>query len=283
MTKSDIYSLGVILLELMVCFTTGMERAMVLSSLKNPAQQESALSSLDPYPVEKSLVERLVSHTPEFRPSAAEILEIVDDHLELLVETKKFSRSRSHSLPMSAFGLAGQLLAAREFLDDDTTSMTEQTSSIASWEGLKRSASVGALRGFQTSDDETITLVNDHESHLTPNDERLNNEDWKSHWNTKPRSASASASVCSSPPLSLTLDYSAVPLSNSPKPVRKVRSNSLLLSSVSSQNTEFSQSEEIDPQERLAMVEADIQRISVYLDLLQKEKTRLEEKIKNTF
>ena len=67
--KVDIYSLGVILFELLVPFQTQMERIISLRSIRNlnfpPNFPETA---------ESKLVRSMVSHSPEVRPDASEIL-----------------------------------------------------------------------------------------------------------------------------------------------------------------------------------------------------------------
>ncbi|KAJ3310291.1 ornithine decarboxylase antizyme with +1 programmed ribosomal shift Spa1 [Boothiomyces sp. JEL0838] len=70
-TKSDIYSLGVLLFELFMIFKTGMERSVVLSDLKNgrfPKEMEIK------YPVVCDLVAQLTHKDAEKRPSGQEIM-----------------------------------------------------------------------------------------------------------------------------------------------------------------------------------------------------------------
>ncbi|KAJ3207892.1 hypothetical protein HDU67_007167 [Dinochytrium kinnereticum] len=68
-TRSDIYSLGVLVVELFQGFETGMERAVTLNNLKT----KGVIPSTIPSDV-ADLVERLIHPDPASRPSALEIL-----------------------------------------------------------------------------------------------------------------------------------------------------------------------------------------------------------------
>ncbi|KAK6097876.1 Eukaryotic translation initiation factor 2-alpha kinase 3 [Batrachochytrium dendrobatidis] len=88
-TKSDIYSLGVILLELVCVFDTAMERVVVLDTLKRDGSIPEKV--LEMYPEECDLIRMLVSGDPAARPTAAEIL--VSDFFRF-----EFCRSNSLSI-----------------------------------------------------------------------------------------------------------------------------------------------------------------------------------------
>jgi len=70
--KTDIYSLGIILFELLTYFPTKMERAVVLRDLRQYILPPFFLRD---YPHESAFILRLMCPTPESRPSASEILE----------------------------------------------------------------------------------------------------------------------------------------------------------------------------------------------------------------
>ncbi len=67
--KVDIYSLGVILFELLVPFQTQMERVHSLRAIRNLNFPPNF-----PETPESLLVRSMVSHDPEIRPDASEIL-----------------------------------------------------------------------------------------------------------------------------------------------------------------------------------------------------------------
>jgi eukaryotic translation initiation factor 2-alpha kinase 4 len=86
--KCDVYSLGVLLVEIFSHFTTGMERATVLGRLKNSSSSSSSSVGTDllpkewvkTHPVQAELVLKMVSHTVEHRPSCREIVNFLRDH-----------------------------------------------------------------------------------------------------------------------------------------------------------------------------------------------------------
>ncbi|CAB1110614.1 unnamed protein product [Ectocarpus sp. CCAP 1310/34] len=76
--RSDLFSLGLVLLELCCCFTTTHERADAFQAMRQPG------GSAPPHLVKRSpavarLAELLCRTVPEERPSAEEMLEMLDD------------------------------------------------------------------------------------------------------------------------------------------------------------------------------------------------------------
>jgi serine/threonine protein kinase len=69
--KVDIYSLGLILFEMLVPFSTQMERVTVLSDLRKNKFPGHFLNQTE-FPVVKSML----SHSPDERPDAADVLEM---------------------------------------------------------------------------------------------------------------------------------------------------------------------------------------------------------------
>uniref|UniRef100_K3WJ11 Protein kinase domain-containing protein n=1 Tax=Globisporangium ultimum (strain ATCC 200006 / CBS 805.95 / DAOM BR144) TaxID=431595 RepID=K3WJ11_GLOUD len=70
--KSDIFALGVILLELCCPFSTMMERSQVLTAVRHGVVPQKALKK---YPTEMALVLRMTAVDPAERPTAEEICE----------------------------------------------------------------------------------------------------------------------------------------------------------------------------------------------------------------
>ncbi|KAI8836558.1 kinase-like domain-containing protein, partial [Chytridium lagenaria] len=68
-TRSDIYSLGILMVELFYGFETAMERAVILNALKTKGTIPSTIP-----PDVADLIERLIHPDPSSRPSALEIL-----------------------------------------------------------------------------------------------------------------------------------------------------------------------------------------------------------------
>lgn len=71
-TKSDIFSLGIILFELFTQFDTDMERAVMLNKLRSSGKIPQFLS--DQYPKQSNLLRQLISPVPAERPTAQDIL-----------------------------------------------------------------------------------------------------------------------------------------------------------------------------------------------------------------
>lgn len=96
-SKVDIYSLGIILFELLVVFNTEMERINVLSNLrqrKYPKEYTAIISK------EFKLLNCMLSSNPKERPTATEIRE----QLSLLANFKKMEDPRlNFNLPTSVF------------------------------------------------------------------------------------------------------------------------------------------------------------------------------------
>ncbi|KAK3012844.1 hypothetical protein RJ639_010344, partial [Escallonia herrerae] len=71
--KADMYSFGIVFLELWHPFSTAMERHIVLSDLKQKGELPS--DWVAEYPEQASLLRRLMSPSPSNRPSATELLQ----------------------------------------------------------------------------------------------------------------------------------------------------------------------------------------------------------------
>ena len=72
--KVDVYSLGLILFEMLVPFSTMMERAQVLSSLRK-ARFPSHFLNAPEFPLVKSMLDR----DPERRPEVSGVLEFISE------------------------------------------------------------------------------------------------------------------------------------------------------------------------------------------------------------
>ena len=91
--KCDVYSLGVLLVEIFSNFTTGMERALVLGKLKSTGIIPEALfatsTSSDRSPKQtRRLAHHLLAKDPSDRPSCGEILIMLPDNRDLDCEYK---------------------------------------------------------------------------------------------------------------------------------------------------------------------------------------------------
>ncbi|KAK7312406.1 hypothetical protein VNO77_36234 [Canavalia gladiata] len=97
--KADMYSLGVVFLELWHPFGTAMERHVVLSDLKLKGELPPAW--IAEFPEQESLLQRLMSPRPSDRPSATELLqnafpprmesELLDDILRTMQKSEDTS------------------------------------------------------------------------------------------------------------------------------------------------------------------------------------------------
>ena len=74
--KCDIYSMGVVLVEMLSNFETGMERALTLEKLHTGVFPDSFISL---FPEQVILTRRMLDVDPSVRPSCHEILDIVTD------------------------------------------------------------------------------------------------------------------------------------------------------------------------------------------------------------
>ena len=77
-TKTDIFSLGMILLEMLCHFKTGMERHKVLAALREFNTLPASIE--EKFPVEAELIHRCVDHDPDVRPDASEILSQMEEY-----------------------------------------------------------------------------------------------------------------------------------------------------------------------------------------------------------
>jgi len=77
--SADIYSLGIILLELYSVFNTGSERIQVISNLKNLGKLPALITSQ--FPKEMHLVRLMTAANPKDRPTTQEILKHPDFRL----------------------------------------------------------------------------------------------------------------------------------------------------------------------------------------------------------
>lgn len=88
--KSDIFALGIILFEMHVVFSTESERIAVLTALGRESKIPPEFAAQ--WPFEASLIRRMVSHNPDDRPTAQELLKIISAKVDTqmqLVDTKK--------------------------------------------------------------------------------------------------------------------------------------------------------------------------------------------------
>lgn len=80
--KSDIFSLGLVLFEMLTPMTTGMEKHTRFTELKKYAKIPDSI--IKRYPVLANLILRMVNVNPILRPSANEILAEVENHMTSL-------------------------------------------------------------------------------------------------------------------------------------------------------------------------------------------------------
>jgi len=76
-SQSDMYSLGMILIELYAPFRTGHERVQAFSEARNhPPKVPLGIQKFSPKMA--ALIEKLIDHDPDERPSATSIVEVMD-------------------------------------------------------------------------------------------------------------------------------------------------------------------------------------------------------------
>jgi serine/threonine protein kinase len=73
--KSDVFSLGIILVELFSDFQTGMERHITLSALGKEGVLPAAWS--EAHAVQARIAQAMVANDPDARPSCAEVLSVL--------------------------------------------------------------------------------------------------------------------------------------------------------------------------------------------------------------
>lgn len=74
--KTDIYSLGIILFELISCFTTRHERGEKIKALRERGYIDPQLQEL--FPDFSDLILKMINSNPEERPSAKETLAVLE-------------------------------------------------------------------------------------------------------------------------------------------------------------------------------------------------------------
>jgi translation initiation factor 2-alpha kinase 4 len=82
--KVDLYSSGVIFFEMFHAFSTGMERALVLTNLRKPEMQLPSGFDQVKFRAQTRLLKLLLDHDPKVRPSAREVL--TGDYLPAKIE-----------------------------------------------------------------------------------------------------------------------------------------------------------------------------------------------------
>ncbi len=98
--KADMYSLGVILLEMSVSFATGMERAQTLAKLQRDPILPAALD-IPERVTQGKIFMSLVQHKPSLRPSSSELLEsgqipVQDENESFRIARRLLADQKSH-------------------------------------------------------------------------------------------------------------------------------------------------------------------------------------------
>ncbi len=101
--KADMYSLGVILLEMSVSFATGMERAQTLAKLQRDPILPAALN-IPERVTQGKIFMSLVQHKPSLRPSSSELLEsgqipVQDENESFRIARRLLADQKSHFRP----------------------------------------------------------------------------------------------------------------------------------------------------------------------------------------
>lgn len=120
--KVDIYSLGLILFELLVPFSTQMERVQTLSKLRQLQFPSHFLNA-----EEFSLVRSMLAHDPEERPESSDILEheflqAVMEDLPAFMETPR--QQRSKTISSSSCASLDEATTALQKTDKESSSST---------------------------------------------------------------------------------------------------------------------------------------------------------------
>lgn len=116
--KCDVYSLGILLVEIFGSFETAMERAKVLGDLKDRNTQFSTIKdeededSLLPFHIR--LAHRMIASDPKERPSCAEILDELEDFLQVRSQGFCSARATSSSSPLIEEGDSQENTLLRE-------------------------------------------------------------------------------------------------------------------------------------------------------------------------
>ena len=90
--KADMYSLGVIFLEMNVIFATGMERAEILDSLQKDDPVMPQALNVPEKAIQARIIRSLIQPKPSLRPSSTELLE--NGQIPLLEEDETFRLAR---------------------------------------------------------------------------------------------------------------------------------------------------------------------------------------------
>ena len=94
-TQADIYSLGIVLFELIYPFKTQMEKSQVLNSLKNGMLPDDFVTK---YPKEMALILWLMSENPSHRPTASQLLEFEILRTKVISTSAKGTQTDDHLL-----------------------------------------------------------------------------------------------------------------------------------------------------------------------------------------
>ncbi len=90
--KVDVYSLGLVLFELLVPFSTQMERLKTMSEVRKLQFPDHFLKD-EALP----LVQSMLSHNPERRPEVADVLEKTNEFIETIPSTMTSNRRRTYT------------------------------------------------------------------------------------------------------------------------------------------------------------------------------------------
>lgn len=125
-SKVDMYSLGIIFFEMIHRFSTGMERVMVLKSLRSSEVKFPADFSDSKFPIEKKIIKNLLNHDPRERSTADELLksgmlpvkeqdQIVKEALKSLADpSSPWQEQVRETLFNQPYNLANDILFDRE-------------------------------------------------------------------------------------------------------------------------------------------------------------------------